>query len=153
MGPKRARWPLSSRDDEHHDFLDTTEGVWFTSFDPKRHVSLEAEYDPVFYVRCAIDAGTSRHTAAVFFQVRHSPGSDRKRVTVFGDYHVLDVVSQKNARAIRRWPINCPAAAGSTWCASTRPRRRGRRWGRRPIPNTSASLARDSPRGGLSTWF
>ncbi len=92
---------MSSRDDEHHDFLDTTEGVWFTSFDPKRHVSLEAEYDPVFYVRCAIDAGTSRHTAAVFFQVRHSPGSDRKRVTVFGDYHALDVVSQKNARAIR----------------------------------------------------
>ena len=55
----------------------------------------------MFYVRCAIDAGTSRHTAAVFFQVRHSPGSDRKRVTVFGDYHALDVVSQKNARAIR----------------------------------------------------
>ena len=57
-------------------------------------------------IRCstcalAIDAGTSRHTAAVFFQVRHSPGSDRKRVTVFGDYHALDVVSQKNARAIR----------------------------------------------------
>ncbi len=89
------------RQEIYAEFLDTTEGVWFTSFDPKRHVSLEAEYDPVFYVRCAIDAGTSRHTAAVFFQVRHYPNSDRKRVTVFGDYHALDVVSQKNARAIR----------------------------------------------------
>ena len=56
---------------------------------------------PCYFVRCAIDAGTSRHTAAVFFQVRTDPGSDRKRVTVFGDYHALDVVSQKNARAIK----------------------------------------------------
>ena len=31
----------------------------------------EAEYDPIYHVRCAIDAGTSRHTAAVFFQVQH----------------------------------------------------------------------------------
>ena len=37
----------------------------------------------------------------MFFQVRSDPGSDRKRVTVFGDYHALDVVSQKNARAIK----------------------------------------------------
>ena len=51
--------------------------------------------------RCAIDAGTSRHTAAVFFQVRNHPNSDRKSVTVFAEYHAVDVVSQKNARAIR----------------------------------------------------
>ena len=102
------------RQEIYAEFLETTEGVWFASFDPARHVSLEAEYHPGYFVRCAIDAGTSRHTAAVFFQVRTDPGSDRKRVTVFGDYHALDVVSQKNARAIRRWPINCRAAAAST---------------------------------------
>ncbi len=59
------------RQEIYAEFLETTEGVWFTSFDPARHVSLEAEYHPAYFVRCAIDAGTSRHTAAVFFQVRH----------------------------------------------------------------------------------
>jgi hypothetical protein len=44
-------------------FLETTEGVWFTSFDPARHVSVEAEYNPGYFAHCAIDAGTSGHTA------------------------------------------------------------------------------------------
>ncbi len=83
------------RQEIYAEFLETTEGVWFASFDPARHVSALAEYHPGYPVRCAIDAGTSRHTAAVFFQVRSNPGSDRPRVTVFGDYHALDVVSQK----------------------------------------------------------
>ncbi len=89
------------RQEIYAEFLETTEGVWFASFDPARHVSALAEYHPGYPVRCAIDAGTSRHTAAVFFQVRSNPGSDRPRVTVFGDYHALDVVSQSNARAIK----------------------------------------------------
>jgi hypothetical protein len=89
------------RQEIYAEFLETTEGAWFPSFDPARHVSLEAEYHPGYAVRCAIDAGTSRHTAAVFFQVRSNPTDDRPRVTVFGDYHALDVVSQKNARAIK----------------------------------------------------
>ena len=59
------------RQEIYAEFLETTEGVWFASFDPARHVSLEAEYHPGYFVRCAIDAGTSRHTAAVFFQVRN----------------------------------------------------------------------------------
>ena len=66
------------RQEIYAEFLETTEGVWFTSFDPARHVSLEAEYHPGYFVRCAIDAGTSRHTAAVFFQVRTDPDSDRQ---------------------------------------------------------------------------
>jgi hypothetical protein len=89
------------RQEIYAEFLETTEGVWFANFDPARHVSVEAEYHPGYPVRCAIDAGTSRHTAAVFFQVRSNPASDRPRVTVFADYHALDVVSQKNARAIK----------------------------------------------------
>ena len=89
------------RQEIYAEFLETTDGVWFTGFDPAKHVSLEAEYHPSYYVRCAIDAGTSRHTAAVFFQVRNHPNSDRKTVTVFGEYHAVDVVSQKNARAIK----------------------------------------------------
>ena len=89
------------RQEIYAEFLETTEGVWFTSFDPARHVSLAAEYHPGYPVRCAIDAGTSRHTAAVFFQVRSNPDSDRPRITVFADYHALDVVSQKNAHAIK----------------------------------------------------
>ena len=89
------------RQEIHAEFLETTEGVWFGNFEPARHVSLDAEYNPAYFVRCAIDAGTSRHTAAVFFQVRNNSTSDRKTVTVFGDYHAVDVVSQKNARAIK----------------------------------------------------
>jgi len=89
------------RQEIYAEFLETSEGVWFANFDPARHVSVEAEYHPGYAVRCAIDAGTSRHTAAVFFQVRSSPADDRPRVTVFGDYHALDVVSQRNANAIK----------------------------------------------------
>jgi hypothetical protein len=89
------------RQEIYAEFLETTEGVWFAGFDPARHVTVDAEYHPGYFVRCAIDAGTSRHTAAVFFQVRSNPGCDRPRITVFGDYHALDVVSQKNAHAIK----------------------------------------------------
>jgi len=56
---------------------------------------------PRYAVHCAIDAGTSRTTAAVFFQVRGSPAGDRPQFTVFGDYLALDVFSLKNARAIQ----------------------------------------------------
>jgi len=89
------------RQEIYAEFLETTDGVWFTGFDPAHHVSIDAEYHPAYFVRCAIDAGTSRHTAAVFFQVRSSPSSDRPRVTVFADYHAQDVVSLKNACAIK----------------------------------------------------
>ena len=41
------------------------------------------------------------HTAAVFFQVRTNPDTDRPCVTVFGDYHAVDLVSQNNALAIK----------------------------------------------------
>jgi len=81
------------RQEIYAEFLDTTDGVWFAVFNPARHVSVEAEYHPAYAVRCAIDAGTSRHTAAVFFQLRGNPDSDRPRVTVFADYHALDVFS------------------------------------------------------------
>ncbi len=89
------------RQEIHAEFLETAEGVWFTRFDPARHVSVDAEFHPGYPVCCAIDAGTSRHTAAVFFQVRADPSAGRARVTVFGDYHAIDLVSQKNAIAIR----------------------------------------------------
>ena len=96
------------RQEIHAEFLDTTDGVWFTRFDPSRHLSAQAEYDPMYHVRCAIDAGTSRHTAAVFFQVRHHNGLAPPRVTVFGDYHALDVVSRKNALAIKELADQLP---------------------------------------------
>jgi hypothetical protein len=53
------------------------------------------------WIQRRVEDGTSRRTAAVFFQVRPIAGSDRPRVTVFADYHALDVVSQANARAIK----------------------------------------------------
>jgi len=96
------------RQEIYAEFLDTTEGVWFTRFDPARHLSDQVEYDPIYHVRCAIDAGTSRHTAAVFFQLRHYNGLAPPRVTVFGDYHALDVVSRKNALAIKEMADRLP---------------------------------------------
>jgi hypothetical protein len=89
------------RQEIYAEFLETTEGVWFANFDPARHVSMEAEFCPGYAVHCAIDAGTSRHTAAVFFQVRPNPMAGWSRVTVFADYHAVDVVSEKNAQAIK----------------------------------------------------
>jgi Terminase large subunit, T4likevirus-type, N-terminal len=89
------------RQEIHAEFLETTEGVWFTTFDPAKHITVEAEYHPAFAVRCAIDAGTSRHTAAVFFQVRPGATPDRPKVTVFGEYHAFDLFSQKNAVGIK----------------------------------------------------
>jgi hypothetical protein len=96
------------RQEIYAEFIETTEGVWFARFDPARHLCVQAEYDPIYHVRCAIDAGTSRHTAAVFFQVRHNNGVGPPRVTVFGDYHALDVVSRKNAFAIKELADRLP---------------------------------------------
>ena len=95
------------RQELHAELLETADGVWFGGFDPARHVSEAAEYVPGFHVRCAIDAGTSRHTAAVFFQVRPTPVGP-PRVTVFGDYHAVDLVSGKNAAAIRSLADSLP---------------------------------------------
>jgi hypothetical protein len=89
------------RQEIYAEFLETAEGVWFANFDPARHVSVEAEYHPGYPVRCAIDAGTSRFTAAVFFQVRPNPAAGWPRVTVFGEYLALDRVSAANAQAIK----------------------------------------------------
>jgi hypothetical protein len=96
------------RQEIYAEFLDTTDGVWFTNFNAAEHVSLAAEYHPSYYVRCAIDAGTSRHTAAVFFQVRANQEDGRPHVTVFGDYHAVDVVSKRNAEAIKRLANDLP---------------------------------------------
>jgi hypothetical protein len=96
------------RQEIYAEFLETTEGVWFARFDPARHVSVQAEYNPIYHVRCAIDAGTSRHTAAVFFQIQHNNGGAPPRVTVFGDYHALDVVSRQNALAIHELADRLP---------------------------------------------
>jgi hypothetical protein len=96
------------RQEIYAEFLETSEGVWFTNFDPKRHVTNEAEYHPAFPARLAIDAGTSRHTAAVFFQVRSPRGADRPFVTVFGEYHSVDLYSMKNAMAIRQVADDLP---------------------------------------------
>jgi hypothetical protein len=96
------------RQEIYAEFLETTDGVWFTRFDAARHVTTDAEYHPSYFVRCAIDAGTSRHTAAVFFQVRMGAADERPHVTVFGDYHALDTFSEKNARAIKAFADQLP---------------------------------------------
>ncbi|MDE2100503.1 MAG: DNA-packaging protein [Patescibacteria group bacterium] len=88
------------RQEIHAELLEVLEGVWFLLFDPARHVTPLAEYDWHLPVYCAIDAGTSRHTAAVFFQ-HQDLGNHRCRINVFGDYYAQDRYSLENAEAIR----------------------------------------------------
>jgi hypothetical protein len=86
--------------------LEVSDGAWFARFDPAKHVSEEAAYDPAWPVHLAIDCGVSRHTAAVWFQVR---GRDpfAQRVTVFGDWHGEGLYSEAAAKAIlaRCWEL------------------------------------------------
>lgn len=82
------------------ELLEVMEGAWFPAFDPAKHVTERAEYDPRLPVHLAIDAGTSRTTAAVWFQVMQT-GPHTHRVTIFGDYMQVDTFSEANARAIR----------------------------------------------------
>ena len=90
------------RQEIYAEVLSTSEGVWFDSFDPARHVGGNSEYHPRFPVICAIDAGTSRHTAAVWFQVIPVDHYTR-RVRVFGDWLSFGKFSEDNARAIREY--------------------------------------------------
>jgi phage terminase large subunit-like protein len=79
--------------------LEVSDGVWFPRFAPEKHVVEAAEYDPRFPVHLAIDCGVSRHTAAVWFQVRGVDPAQR-RVTVFGDFHAEGLYSEAAAKAI-----------------------------------------------------
>jgi Terminase large subunit, T4likevirus-type, N-terminal len=76
------------------------EGVWFDRFDVKEHVSETAEYVHGLPVHLAIDAGTSRTTGAVWFQV-HQVGAHRWRIKVFGEYCATGLFSEANVRGIR----------------------------------------------------
>ncbi|HZW32979.1 MAG TPA: terminase family protein [Isosphaeraceae bacterium] len=87
------------RQEIHAELVEVSEGAWFPDFGDES-ISTEAEYRPGLPVRCAIDAGTSRHTAAVFFQLRPTPRG-WSQVVVFGEYHAVDLMSGKNAEAIR----------------------------------------------------
>jgi hypothetical protein len=83
------------------EILESSEGQWFATFNRDKHVAPLAEYQRGYPVRVAIDCGTSRDTAAVFFQVRPNPTVGWPKIAVFGDYHAKDVVSAVNAAAIR----------------------------------------------------
>jgi phage terminase large subunit-like protein len=83
------------------ELLELTEGVWFPNFSRARHVSELAEYQTGLPVRLAIDAGVSRHTGAVAFQVIPQRQADSPLVHVFADYYALDLVSADNAVAIK----------------------------------------------------
>jgi hypothetical protein len=88
------------RQELYAEILEVLEGAWFPQFDPARHVSLSAEYIPGLPVRLAIDCGVSRHTGAVFFQVR-DVDRYRRLVTVFGDYYAEGLYSEANALSIQ----------------------------------------------------
>jgi hypothetical protein len=83
----------------HGELPSQDEGAWFGCFQMSAHVRTSAEYRPYQPVVVGIDAGTSRHTAAIFMQSRRI---DKYRVgfTIFGDYLAVDTYSGANAEAI-----------------------------------------------------
>jgi hypothetical protein len=124
------------RQELHAEILEVGEGAWFTHFDPARHVSAAAEYHTGYPVYLAIDAGSARHTGAVWFQVRalrlaqavtpsgwilpappsslipHPSSLPRETVCVFADYYAEGLYSEANARAIQARGGALPGAAG-----------------------------------------
>jgi hypothetical protein len=87
--------------------LEALDGVVFHTFDPARHVTKDAEFNPNLPVYAAIDAGVSRYTGAILYQIhrfRDGVGAacrDREVMHVFGDYFAVDLYSEANALAIQ----------------------------------------------------
>jgi hypothetical protein len=75
------------------------DGQWFPGFDPNRHVSESAEYDPSLPVHVAIDSGV--FTGAVWFQVRPGQGTDPDTVRVFADLLVEGQPAEAVAREVK----------------------------------------------------
>jgi hypothetical protein len=82
------------------EILEVSDGAYFPAFDPARHVSESAEFDPRFAVHLAIDCGVSQHVGAVWFQAR-PVDAHRHKVTVFADHHRAGLFSEAAARAIQ----------------------------------------------------
>ncbi len=61
-----------------------------------------------FLLRLLRDRRARRDTPRPYYQVRHNNGLGPPRVTVFGVYHALDVVSRKNAFAIKELANQVP---------------------------------------------
>ena len=90
------------RQEIHAEFLETTEGVWFANFDPARHVSDRGRV-PSGVLRSLRNrrGDVTAHRGGVLPGSRRMARTSRPRVTVFGEYHCVDVVSAKNAHAIK----------------------------------------------------
>lgn len=91
----------------HAEVLEISEGAWFSRFDPARHVTDKAEHIHGLPVYLGIDAGTSRTTAAVWFQAL-PVGPHQHRINVFGEYLHMDRYSAENARAIQELNASLP---------------------------------------------
>ena len=82
------------------ELLEISEGAYFARFDSTKHVSAAALYDPRFPVHVGIDAGTSQHTAACWWQCQQV-GPFHWRAWIFADYLRKGAYSAENAIAIR----------------------------------------------------
>ncbi len=91
------------------------DGLWFPAFDPVRHVSPRAEYDPTWPVHLAIDSGV--FTGAVLFQLGRDAADEE--IHVFGDYLSEGISAEASARAIL--DLARRLCGGRIDCASTDP--------------------------------
>lgn len=92
--------------------IDQPEGAWFARFDPAKHVRPDVDFVLGRPVEIAVDAGTSRTTAAVIYQTERID-KYRLRFHIIGDYLSVggDRYSAQNAEAIRdTFATLCPSA-------------------------------------------
>jgi hypothetical protein len=74
------------------------EGAWFgETFDPDKHVSALATYDPHHETTLAVDTGV--HVGAVLYQVK--PGDNGPVIHVLADHYAYDRTAQDNARDLK----------------------------------------------------
>jgi hypothetical protein len=89
------------------------DGVWFPQFDVKRHVRIEADYNPAQPAYLAVDPGV--FTGAVLFQIWWLDGVPT--VNVFADYLCEGKSARENADALRELArTTCNGRLGGAYC-------------------------------------
>lgn len=90
------------------------DGLWFKGFDPRRHVTEAAEYDPAAEAFLAVDPGV--HTGGVWFQFRDGPDG-APLVTAFADYYAENLTAERNALEQRRISESrCNGTTAANYC-------------------------------------
>jgi hypothetical protein len=81
--------------------IEYSDAQWFISFRRDRHVSLAAEFNPMFPCLMSVDCGVSRYTGGLLYQFVPID-RDNVRMHVFADFLSVDRLSEENAADLLR---------------------------------------------------